>query len=252
LGIRVRRVERGVTTIVAAVGAIDSVQEVVQEAFVGVVVLIDRVIGLEEDGVLRIDDRVRDLEVEVRLSAGFVNTDRGHSSVDGFKLWMSANRNLSIAGQIVTITNNGSDSLGQGQEELVQVGLRINIAQILEDTKLIASLGAGGLSDVVKFCDTRRSCSDLTKAELSKTQKFADCQRECLEKRWLLCWLAISYAKGTFLDGVLVVYCVSAPGWREKLDTWGNVIDVLTQVLRYVVSTVCQNGSNRKARTGHY
>jgi len=33
---------------------------------------------------------------------------------------------------------------------------------------------------------------------------------------------------------------MSAPGWREELDAWSDVIDVLAQVLRYVVSEGCQ------------
>ena len=53
-----------------AVGAVDGVEEVVEEAFEGVVGLVDGVIGLEEDGVLGVNDWVGDLEVEVRLWAG--------------------------------------------------------------------------------------------------------------------------------------------------------------------------------------
>jgi hypothetical protein len=251
LWVWVRRVERGVPTIVAAVGTIDGVQKVVQETFVGVIVLIDWVIGLEEDRVLWIDDRVRDLEVEVRLRAGFVDTDRGHSSVDGFKLGMSANRDLSIAGQIVTLRCHGSDLLGQSQEELVQVSLRIDVAQVLEDTKLTTRLGVSGLCNVVKFCDTRRGSCDLANTKLGETQKLADCQWECFEERWLLCCLAIGYTKGTFLDRVLVVDCVPAPSWREKLDTWSDVIDVLAQVLGYVISGICQRVSTRQFGTQH-
>lgn len=52
---------------VCAVRAVNGVQEVVQEAVVGVVGLVDRVISLEKDGVLWVDDWVADLEVEIGL-----------------------------------------------------------------------------------------------------------------------------------------------------------------------------------------
>jgi hypothetical protein len=123
--------------------------------------------------------------------------------------------------------NHGSDLLGQSQEELVQVSLRIDIAQVLEDTKFITRLGVSGLCDVVEFCDTRWSDSNLTNAKLGQTQKLADCHWECFEERWLLLCLAIGHTKGTFLDRVLVVDRVTAPGWREKLDSRGDVVDVL-------------------------
>ena len=119
--------------------------------------------------------------------------------------------------------------------------MRINIAQILEDTELVTSLGASGLSDVVKFCDTRWGSGNLTEAELGETQKLADCQRECLEEWWWLLCLAIGNTKGAFLDGVFVVHCVPAPSWREEFDTWGDIIDVPSQVVRYVVSRLGQN-----------
>ena len=73
-GIRVRRVKWGVSGFAVggegAVGAVDGVEEVVEEAFVGVVGFVDGVVGLEKDRVLWVDDWVGDLEVEIRLWAG--------------------------------------------------------------------------------------------------------------------------------------------------------------------------------------
>lgn len=54
---------------VCAVRSIDSVQEVVEKALIGVVCLVDRVICLEENGLLGVDQRVGNLEVEVGLGA---------------------------------------------------------------------------------------------------------------------------------------------------------------------------------------
>jgi hypothetical protein len=61
----------------------------------------------------------------------------------------------------------------------------------------------------------------------------------------LLCCLAVGYTKGTFLNRVLVVDCVPTSGRREKLDTRGDVVDVLAQVLGYVISEMCQCESMR-------
>lgn len=74
----------------AAVGAVDGVEEVVQEAFVGVVVLVDGVVGLVEDGVLGPDERVRDLEVQVGFRARAEDVGWGFGAVDSAEDGVSA------------------------------------------------------------------------------------------------------------------------------------------------------------------
>lgn len=71
--VRVRWVEPRVSGLskggIATVRAINGIQEVVEEALEDVVVLVDWVIRLEQNCVLRVDDWVRDLEVQVRLGS---------------------------------------------------------------------------------------------------------------------------------------------------------------------------------------
>ena len=48
-----------------AVRTIDPIQEVVQEPLISIVGLVDIIVGLEQDRILGVDDRITDLEVEV-------------------------------------------------------------------------------------------------------------------------------------------------------------------------------------------
>lgn len=58
---------------VVAVRTVDRIQEVVQEAVEGVVALVDHVVCLEQNRVLRPNDRIGDLEVQIRLGPCFVH-----------------------------------------------------------------------------------------------------------------------------------------------------------------------------------
>jgi hypothetical protein len=51
---------------------------------------------LEEDGVLRIDERIRDLEIEIRLGTGIRDAGCwGYSAVDSLKLGACSLRDVS-------------------------------------------------------------------------------------------------------------------------------------------------------------
>ena len=97
--VRVRGIQRGVAGLaegsVVAVGAVNRIQEVVQEPVKCVMVLIVRVIGLEENRILRPDDRVRDLEVKIRLWSGISNAGGRFGTVDSLQLRVCASRNSS-------------------------------------------------------------------------------------------------------------------------------------------------------------
>lgn len=69
--VRVCRVEvRVIFVALRAVRSINGVEKVVQETLVGVVLLVHGVVGLKQNRVLRPDERVRDLEVQVGFGTG--------------------------------------------------------------------------------------------------------------------------------------------------------------------------------------
>lgn len=90
-GIGVRRVQRGD---LAAVGSIDSIQKGVQKATEVVVCCVIWIICLKENGVLRPDDRIRDLKVQVGFGPCIGHAGWGLSAVDGLQDGMSALGNL--------------------------------------------------------------------------------------------------------------------------------------------------------------
>ena len=67
LRVGVWRIENAVSGLaigcVVTVRAIDGIEEVVEEAIVSVVVFVVVVVSLEENGILRVDDWVRNLEI---------------------------------------------------------------------------------------------------------------------------------------------------------------------------------------------
>ena len=116
MGVRVRWVEWGVSSLTVsgegAVGAIDGVEEVVEEALVDVIGLVDWVIGLEQDAVLWVDNGVGDLEVEVRFRASFCYWVRGYGAVDGVESWVGSLRDVG----------------GERSEEVIKIRLTVDVA----------------------------------------------------------------------------------------------------------------------------
>lgn len=145
LRVGVGRVQRRVASLakraVGAVAAVNSVQEVVQEAVEGVVVFIWHIVGLEEYAVLRPDDRVRNLEVEVGLKTSVRNADRSDGTIDSLQDWVRAVANARIV----------------AGEERVEITLAVDVTEVLEDTKLISLSCLGALRDVVHSLGTVRT-----------------------------------------------------------------------------------------------
>ena len=101
--VRVRWVDVRVTgdTVrrVRAVRSIDGVEEVVKESRVVVVLLVLGVVGLVQDRVLRPDNGVRDLEVQVGFRSGLQKAvGRCLSSINGIKDGVSASGNFTAVG----------------------------------------------------------------------------------------------------------------------------------------------------------
>ena len=98
---------------------------------------------MEEDRGLWIDDWVGDLEVEIGLWPGGGDCSRGDGTVNG------------IEGGGGSLRDVG----GEGKEEFVQVGLRIDVAEIFKDTEFVPGSGEGGGGDVVERFDAAgRDC----------------------------------------------------------------------------------------------
>jgi hypothetical protein len=93
IGVRIRRIERrdGI-----AVRSIDGIQKGVQESVEGVVILIDVVVCLEENRILRPDDGVRDLEIKIRFRPCVLSRCRRSGTVDALQGRMSAGRDTPI------------------------------------------------------------------------------------------------------------------------------------------------------------
>lgn len=53
-------------------------------------------------------------------------------------------------GQLLHASNSGGDERCKGEEEVVEVGLTVHIANIFEDAQLVTSGCFGGLCDVVE------------------------------------------------------------------------------------------------------
>lgn len=139
--VRVRGIEWGVSGFAVsgegAVGAVDGVEEVVEEAFEDVVGFVDGVVGLEEDRVLGINDWVGDLEIEVRLWAGGGDRGGSDSAVNGVEGGRGALRDVG----------------GEGKEKFVKVSLRVDVAEVFKDAKFVSWGGKGGVGDVVESFD---------------------------------------------------------------------------------------------------
>ena len=124
--------------VLVAVRAIDGVQEGVEEAGRRVVVGVDGIVGLEENRVLRPDQRVRDLEVEVGFSSGLEGAVHGSTStVHGPEFGVCARGNLGV---------------DRGEEQ-VQVRLAVDVAQVFVDTQLVTLGRLVALRDVVHGVD---------------------------------------------------------------------------------------------------
>lgn len=134
----------GVTSLteggIGAVGAVNAVKEVVEETGEVVVGLVEIIIGLEQNGVLRIDDGVGELEIQVRFSSSSGNGNWGSSTVNTVQDGLGALRNV------------GSEF----SEEAVQVLLGVGVS-LLKDTELVSGVGQLGIGDVVKSFDASRS-----------------------------------------------------------------------------------------------
>lgn len=125
--------------------------------------------------------------------------------------------------------------------------MRVIVAQVLVNTELVTGFSTGGLCEVVHRSDTRWSDSIVAELKLGKSKEIAKEHWKSLEKRWeLAARLAVGDTESALVEGVLSVSRLTLPGWRIKLDTWCDVVDVLAQVLRHVISVWRQNGS--KAR----
>lgn len=103
LGIWIRRVEWAVTRLakrrVRAIGAIDGIEEVVQEATVVVVGFGGVVIGLKKDGILGVDDGVGDLEIKIRFWTCLCDWYWSSGTIDTFKRRMGALRYIAERSQ---------------------------------------------------------------------------------------------------------------------------------------------------------
>ena len=123
-----------------AVTAVDAVEEVVEETGEVIVGLVEIIIGLEQNGVLRIDDGVGELEVQVRFSSSGVNGNWGGSTIDTVQDGLGALRNVG----------------GEFGEEAVQVLLGVGVG-LLKNPELVSGVGKRGIGDLVESLDASRS-----------------------------------------------------------------------------------------------
>ena len=96
LRVWVWRVEGRVASLIkggkGAVRTIDPIQEVVQEPLICIVGLVDIIVGLEQDRILGVDDRITDLEVEVGLWACTLHWIGGSGTINPVQGRVSALR----------------------------------------------------------------------------------------------------------------------------------------------------------------
>ena len=126
LGIRVWWVERAVAGFskggVRAIGAVNGVEKVVEEAFEGIVGFVDVVVSLEEDAVLGVDDWIGDLEIQIGFGAGVCESgNRCSGAIDTVESGVSSLRNVG----------------GKRQEKVIEICLAVHITQVFEDPKLV-------------------------------------------------------------------------------------------------------------------
>lgn len=150
--VRIGRIERrdGI-----AVRSIDGIQKGVQEALEGVVILIDVVVCLEENSILRPDDGVRDLEIKIRFRPCVLSRCRRSGTVDALQGRMSAGRDVPIEDSVrveFRLKGAGNQLRGQILEEVIKILLSINVPDALEDAKLVALGGCPSVGNVVETC----------------------------------------------------------------------------------------------------
>ena len=122
---------------VRAVAPIDGVEEVVQESRICVTCFVDVVVSLEEDGVLRVDDRVGNLKVEIRFGPGCRDRRGSSGSIDTIQGWVRSQWYV----------------WGERQKEFIQVCLAVFVVEVFEDPKLIAGSCFGWVGDIVQSLD---------------------------------------------------------------------------------------------------
>lgn len=118
-----------------------------------VVSLVDIVICLEEDRILRPDDGVRDLEIKVRFRSSVFSRYRRSGTVNALQDRVSSLRDVSIKESVRMVPREegtGDDLRGQNLEEPVQVLLSINVSNALEYSKFIALGGRLAVGNVVE------------------------------------------------------------------------------------------------------
>lgn len=187
------------------------------------------VVCLEENGVLRVDNGVGDLEVEVALTT---SVDAWcETTIDTFKFRHGCEGNVR----------------GQSSEELDEILGCIKVT-LLEDAELIAWRSFCGLSNVVHGSDAggcyqgialSEECSvasTVNGIDLGLGQGFA-------EDGWVE-FLACTGAEATLINPLIWVAGASS----EKLEARCDVVDVLLNVGGQVVSIWCQNGVGRFER----
>lgn len=94
---------------------------VVEEPQKGIIGLINGIIGLKQNAILWLDDGIANLEAQVTLRDCVSYSSWCSTTIDTVKNRMSALRNTRL----------------QSPKELVQVFLRVNIADVFEDAQFI-------------------------------------------------------------------------------------------------------------------
>jgi hypothetical protein len=137
-GVWVRRIQWRVSflseCVKGAVASVDGVEEVVQEALEDVVLFIHRVIGLVKDGVLGVDDWVRDLEVERRLEASLRWGNGCNGAINEIQYGLRA----------------VLDVWREKRKESIEIFLSEDIVKILKDSQLVPGRGFGTFGYVVQ------------------------------------------------------------------------------------------------------
>jgi hypothetical protein len=117
-----------------AVASVNSVEEVVQETLEDVVPLVDRIVGLVEDGILGIDDRVRDLEVKCRLEASLRRRHGRNGAIDEVQFGLRA----------------VLDVWCEEGKESIEIFLGEDITKILKNAKFISGCSFSTLGNIIQ------------------------------------------------------------------------------------------------------